>query len=121
MNNIEDKEFTFSSLVFSIIMSANLDEVEVYKEANIDRRLFSKIRSNDFYQPSKETAIKIIFALKPGYELAKKLLACAGYHLTNNSTSDIIVNYFLKNNIYDRALLDKILAHNGLKTFFSDE
>lgn len=112
---------TFSDMLFCIIKDENLDEVELYKKVDIDRRLFSKIRSDRHYLPSKKTVIKLIFALEADSTLSDNLMSLAGYRLSDNLLSDVIVKFFIDNNIFNKALLDEALVRYKQKAIFSKE
>ena len=79
----------------------NLIETDVYKAALMDRRLFSKIISNKDYKPSKDTALALIFALKLDINEAADLLERAGYTLSHSLKRDIIIEYFIKEKVYN--------------------
>ena len=115
------KEHTFSDFLFSILRQEEIDEVEFYKKAEIDRKLFSKIRSNRDYSPSKDTVIKVIFALKADLELSEELLRSAGYSFSSTIMRDVIIKYFVRHNIYNKRRLDEVLDHYGEKTLFSQK
>jgi O-acetyl-ADP-ribose deacetylase len=103
-DTVEELEESFTRRLFRIIAERSLDEVQVYKKANIDRKHFSKIRSNDAYQPSKETAIALAIALELDVEEAKDLIGRAGYILSRSHTFDMIIEYFItqrKHNIHE--------------------
>lgn len=104
---IDAKNLTFVEKLLLHIQQKNLTEPAVYKAAQIDRRLFSKIISNKNYQPSKDTAIALAFALKLSLDDVNDMLARAGYTLSHSLQRDIILEYFIKNKIYN---LDKINA-----------
>jgi len=95
------KEVTFQQKLFNIIDSENLNEVEVYKNANITRKLFSKIRSDQKYLPSKRTCIALCISLKLNVEESNELLECAGYTLSRGIEFDIMILFFIEQKIYD--------------------
>ena len=100
---------TFSEYLLRMIDYKGMKDPEVYKKANMDRRHFSKIRSNKHYQPSKNTAISLAFALELNLDETKDLLLKAGYALTHSSKTDIIVEYFINNKNYNMFELNEVL------------
>ena len=104
---------TFQRALFYHIDSKGLDEVKVYNDAHIDRRLFSKIRSNEHYRPSKKTAICICMGLKLNLDEANDLLEKAGYTLSHSSKADLIVEYFIKTEEYNLDILNQVLYEYG--------
>lgn len=109
---------TFQEKLFYHIDTKGLDDVEVYTRAHIDRRLFSKIRSNKDFKPSKKTAICLCFGLELELDDALDLLNKAGYTLSHSSKTDLIVEYFLKTGEYDLCLLNEILYGYGLDIMY---
>ena len=92
---------SFAQTVLRLIDERGMDDVEVYKRANMSRQLFAKIRKDDAYRPTKKTACALAFALGLNYEDTLALLSRAGFTLSHSSKFDVIVEYFLVNNIHD--------------------
>lgn len=91
-NNLDE---TFSVALIKLIAAKGMTETDVYRRANIDRRHFSKIRSNAEYAPSKRTAIALAVALKLDINETRALIARAGFALSRSMLSDVIVEYFI--------------------------
>ena len=89
-------------------------DVEVYKRACIDRRLFSKIRSNPAYHPGKSTVLALVFALKLDIKAARDLLARAEYALSSPNKGDLIIKYFIEHQVYDLMALKEIINMSSL-------
>ena len=100
---------TFNEMLVDFMQKKCLDSKDVYEAANIDRRLFSKILSDTYYQPSKETAIYLCLALKLNIEEAEDFLATAGYALSRSKIYDVVVEYFIRTANYNIQDLHEII------------
>ncbi|MCI8291637.1 MAG: hypothetical protein HFJ25_05270 [Clostridia bacterium] len=99
--NIKKSEKTFNETIFNYIDKSNFSDVEIYKKAYIDRRLFSKIKSNSNYHPAFGTITLLALALELSTIEYEKLLKSASYSLPQNSYINITLKYCFDNNIYN--------------------
>ena len=100
---------TFQQYLFMLIDRRGLTDPEVYKKANIDRKHFSKIRSNVEYTPSKKTALALAIALELSLDETKDLLTRAGLALSPSMTFDRIIEYCIETSNYDIYEINCIL------------
>ncbi len=105
----KDADETFSEMLTRLVAESGEKNSAIYNRAQIDRQLFSRIKNNKYYQPSKDTAVALALALKLDFVKAKNFLAAAGYALTNSSKRDMIIAFFLENKIFDTMLLNDCL------------
>lgn len=110
---LEKREESFSTMLLRMIDEKGLKDSDVYKMANIDRRLFSKIRGDEDYMPSKKTAISFCLALQLEIDEAKKLLATAGYTLSASSRFDLIIMYLIETKEYNIHFANIVLDDYG--------
>ena len=113
---IKSKEETFQQYLFRIIDRKGLSDPDVYKKANIDRKHFSKIRSNPDYNPKKKTVLALAIALELNLDETRDLLLKAGMALTKSSVFDIIMEYCIENKIRDIYEINCILFKYGQPT-----
>lgn len=106
---------TFSQILFGFIDKKGVTDSEIYKKAGIDRRHFSKIRSNPEYKIGKNTAIALTLALELNRNEADELLSAAGYTLSDNDTFDLVIQFCIKKKIYDINNVNQALDYFSLK------
>lgn len=98
---LRETDAGFAETLLELIDRTGKKDSEIYKKANIDRKLFSKIRKNRNYQPSKPTAVAFAIALELDLAQTKDFLARAGFALSHSSKFDIIIEYFILNRNYN--------------------
>ena len=106
---IDDLDESFSQTLLRLIDAKGRTDVDVYRGANLDRRLFSKIRADKGYMPSKRTALALAISLQLSLEETEDLLRRAGFALSRSQKFDAIVRFFLLQRIYDLDLINETL------------
>lgn len=107
------READFRQQLFALIDASGLDDTTVYKRANLDRKLFSRIRCKQDYQPTKKTAVALAVALHLDLATARDLLARAGLALSPSNCFDLIVSYFIEQGVYDINAINAALFRYG--------
>ena len=110
---LDQKKESFSELLLRMIDEKGLKDSDVYKNANIDRRLFSKIRGDVNYMPSKKTAISFCLALQLEMDEAEELLEAAGYSFSRSARFDLIIRYLIENKEYNIHFVNIVLDDYG--------
>ena len=100
---------TFVDRMLYYINLKGLRDSEVYKSAQVDKRLFSKIVSNNEYKPSKDTAIALAMALELSLDEANDLLSRAGYTFSHSNKRDIIIEFFFREKVYNLIDVNEVL------------
>ena len=118
LDRLED---SFGTLLVKHIRDKGLSNADVYKDANIDRRLFSKIISNEGYSPTKGTVLALAIALKLNLDETTSFLKSAGYALSHSSKADLVVEYFIgeTDGKYNIDIVNDALLHFGQPTLGS--
>lgn len=96
-------------MLFKMIDERNLKDSDVYNKVHIDRRLFSKIRSDKNYHPSKETIILLGLSLELNELEIVELLDSASYSLPKNNYFDLIIRFCFINKVYNINNVNELL------------
>lgn len=111
--NREKSNETFTSKLLNYMDKSSQNDSEIYKKAGIDRRHFSKIRCDKYYQPKKATAIAFCMALELNIEDTKELLGLAGYSLSSSDTGDLVIRFCIERGIYNLNEVNEALEYFG--------
>ena len=106
---IENVDESFSEMLLRKIDEKGMTDAACYKRANIDRRLFNKIKNNPSYRPSKQTALAFAIALELPMNEAKELLMKAGFALSHSNKEDIVVEYCIMTGNYNLIEINEVL------------
>lgn len=112
----KDDYSNFQTMLFKLIDDRNLKDSDVYNKVHMDRRLFSKIR-NDNYHPSKETIILLGIALELSEKEMDELLESASYSLPKNNHYDLIIRFCFINKIFKLDDINELLDKYHCKLF----
>ena len=107
----------FQTMLFKLIDDRNLNDADVYNKVHIDRRLFSKIRNDKDYHPSRETVILLGLSLELNEGEIEDLLQSASYYLPKNNYYDLIIRYCFVKGIYNLSEVNKLLSEYKCKLF----
>ena len=106
---------SFAEMLIRKIDEKHMSDVECYKRANIDRRLFNKIKNNPSYKPGKQTALAFAIALELTLDETRDMLMKAGYALSHSSKADIVVEYCIMTGNYNIIEINQVLFQLDLQ------
>lgn len=112
-----EKYSDFQTMLFKLIDDRNLKDSDVYNKVHIDRRLFSKIRNDKNYHPSKETIILLAMSLELKESELEELLDSASYSLPKNNNFDLIIRFCFINKIFKLSDVNELLYEYNCKLF----
>jgi hypothetical protein len=110
---------TFRERLFEFIDNRSMDEVKLYQQLGISRSIFSKIRSNDKYQPDRDNAFRFSIGLRLNLDETIEFIGSAGFNFKVSSERDLVIKHCIENHIYELMLVDEILVGCGVEAMFS--
>ena len=116
LKHLED---TFSEYLMYLIEDKDLKNSDVYKDALVDKKIFSKMKNDPDYHPNKLTAMCLCVGAKLNLDESKDLLARAGYAFSPSDMTDVIFSFFIENEIYDMIEIDVQLEEHDLPCIIS--
>lgn len=117
LNKSTDETFTES--ILKLIDEKGEKDSDVYKRAGMDRKHFSKIRSDKYYRPKRDTVMKLALSLKLDENETICLLSKCGYAFNYSDKTDLAVIYFIRNGVYDLSYVNETLSALSLRTLNS--
>ncbi len=109
---------SFKDMLARLIAERDMDDPQVYRKANIGRQLFSSIFCKKDYKPKKKTVLALAIALELDIPTTRKLLAAAGFALSDSDKSDLIIAYFIDNKRYNIGEINALLFDQGLPILY---
>ena len=110
-----NRDLSFNERLFLLIDRTGQKDSDVYKKAHIDRRLFSKIRSNKEYIPCKKTVIALCLALELDRDEADALLSSAGYSLSRSDDFDLAIAFCIDKKVFDFFDINEVMVYLGFE------
>jgi hypothetical protein len=114
-----EKGLSFSELLFKFIDAGKVKEVELYQHVGVSKSVFSKIRTDDDYQPDKDTVFKFAIGLQLNLEDGIEFLASAGFNFKVSSHRDLVIRHCLSLRKYGLMMVDDLLIQFNEKPLFS--
>jgi len=109
---LEQLDESFGQMLLRLIDEKGISDPECYHRANVDRKLFNKIKNTPGYKPKKPTAVAFCIALQLDMEQTRALLSRAGYGMSRSNKFDVIIEYFITQGFYDVHAINQILWHH---------
>lgn len=102
---------SYSQIVLCYLNDSKTDKDTLCEKYQLERTYFSKLADNPKYHPSKGEALILCFAFHLNYEEARALLKSADFILSSSEKQDLIIRYFLENNLFNLNDLNYVLNH----------